>query len=93
MKIFRAAALIALLTGPAYAQTPHINLMQDVKSKTPEEIARDKINEQAYKDSLRKIPDAKPSSDPWGSARSVDAPKTEKATQTKTRVKTGSTAN
>ena len=74
MKIFRAAALIALLTGPAYAQTPHINLMQDVKSKTPEEIARDKINEQAYKDSLRKIPDAKGKVDPWGNVRGAATP-------------------
>jgi hypothetical protein len=93
MKILRAAALIALLTGPAYAQTPHINMMPDVKSKTPEEIQQDKINEQAYKDSLRKIPDAKASSDPWGSVRGADAPKPEKSTQTKPRTKTGSTAN
>jgi hypothetical protein len=93
MKIFRAVALIALLNGPAYAQTPHINMMPDVKSKTPEEIKRDKINEQAYQDSLRKIPDAKASSDPWGSVRGGDAPKPEKSTQAKPRMKTGSTAN
>jgi hypothetical protein len=85
MKIFRAAALIALLIGPAYAQTPHINMMPELKSKTPEEIERDKANEKAYKDSLRKIPDAKASSDPWGNVRGVDAPKPEKSTQTKPR--------
>jgi hypothetical protein len=92
MKIFRAAALIALLTGPAYAQTPHINMMPEVKSKTPEEIEQDKANEQAYKESLRKIPDAKVSSDPWGGVRGVDAPKPEKTAQTKPRTRTGSTA-
>jgi hypothetical protein len=93
MKIFRAAALIALLTGPAYAQAlPDINIIPDSRSKTPDEIEQDKINEKAYKESLRKIPDAKVSSDPWGSVRGVDAAKPEKSTQTKSRTKTGSAA-
>lgn len=93
MKIYRAFALIALLAGPAYAQTPHVNMMPELKSKTPEEIEQDKITEKAYKESLRKIPDAKASSDPWGNVRGVDAPKPEKSTQAKPRTKTGSTAN
>ena len=92
MKIFRAIALIALLTGPAYAQMPDINIIPDAKSKTPEEIEQDKVKDKAYRESLRKIPDAKVSSDPWGSVR-TDAPKPEKSTQTKPRTKTGSTAN
>jgi hypothetical protein len=93
MKIFRAAALIALLSGPAYAQMPDINLIPETKSKTPDEIEQDKVQEKAYRDSLRKIPDAKTSSDPWGSVRSADAPQTAKRAQTKPRTKTGSTAN
>jgi hypothetical protein len=94
MKIFRAAALIALLTGPAYAQTmPDINLIPEAKSKTPEEIEQDQAREKAYKESLRKIPDAKGSTDPWGSVRTGDTPKAEKSTQAKPRTKTGSTAN
>lgn len=94
MKIFRAAALIALLTGPAYAQQlPDINIIPEARSKTPDEIEQDKVREKAYKESLRKIPDAKVSSDPWGSVRSVETPKTEKSTQNKPRTKTGSTAN
>ena len=93
MKIFRAAALTALLTGPAYAQSmPDINIIPDARSKTPEEIEQDKINEKAYKESLRKIPDAKVSSDPWGNVRSGDAPKAERSTQTKPRTKSGSTS-
>src|SRR3981081_4570587 len=37
MRVFRAAAVIALLAGPAYAQmpTPNINLIPEVVSKTP----------------------------------------------------------
>jgi hypothetical protein len=94
MKIFRAAALIALLTGPAYAQSlPDINIIPEARSKTPDEIEQDKANEKAYKESLRKIPDAKASSDPWGSVRSTDAPKPAKSTQAKPRTKTGSASN
>jgi hypothetical protein len=97
MKIFRAAALIALLAGPAYAQQlPDINLIPEARSKSPEEIEQEKANEKAYKESLKKIPDAKVSNDPWGSVRGTDAPKTdkvEKRAPAKPRTKTGSTAN
>ena len=42
MKLFRmAAVLLAVLAGPAYAQMPNINLMQDAPSKSPEEKAAD----------------------------------------------------
>jgi len=65
MKIVRAVALIALLAGPAYAQSmPDINIIPDARSKTPQEIEQDKINDKAYRESLRKIPDAKASNDP-----------------------------
>jgi len=94
MKILRAAALFAMLTGPAYAQSlPDINIIPDARSKTPQEIEQDKINEKAYKESLRKIPDAKASNDPWGSVRGADAPKPDKAAPAKTRTRTGSTTN
>jgi hypothetical protein len=95
MRIFRAAALIALLaglSGPAYAQmqTPSVNLMPEFQSKTPEEKEADAIKEKAYRESLRKIPDAKSSNDPWGTVRNTDTPKTPPA---KPKTKTGSTAN
>jgi hypothetical protein len=93
MKLFRAAALFALLTGPAYAQMmPDVNLIPEIKSKTPEEIEQDKLTDKAYRESLRKIPDAKASSDPWGNVRSADTPKsdTKSAAQPKPRAKTGS---
>ncbi|MBB5049449.1 hypothetical protein HNR60_004227 [Rhodopseudomonas rhenobacensis] len=74
-RAWRAAAMLLLLAGTAEAQTPNVNLIPELKSKTPEEIEQDRITEKAYKDSLRKIPDAKVSSDPWGDVRSTDAPK------------------
>jgi hypothetical protein len=77
MRILGAAAVIALLAGPAYAQvTPNINLIPEVQSKTPEEKEAEAERDKKYKDSLRKIPDAKVSNDPWGSVRSADTPKT-----------------
>ena len=74
MRVFGVAAVSALLIGmagwaaPAGAQSeaPHINLLSDQPSKTPDEVEADKAKDKAYRESLRKIPDAKASSDPWG---------------------------
>lgn len=75
MRMLSAAAVVVLLTAPAYAQTPNINLMPELVAKSAEEKEADAIKDKAYKESLRKIPDAKASSDPWGTVRSTDAPK------------------
>lgn len=90
MKVLSAVAVAVLLSAPAYAQMPNINLMPEVKSKTQEEKDQDAVNQRAYKDSLSKIPDAKTSSDPWGQVRS-DAPKAS-ANPAKPKTKSGSTA-
>ncbi|SDR88174.1 hypothetical protein [Bradyrhizobium canariense] len=98
MKFLRAAAVMALLTGPAYAQMPNINLIPETASKTPDQIEAEQARDKAYKESLKKIPDAKVSSDPWGNVRS-DTPKTSasqaptKQPSAKPRIKTGSNAN
>jgi hypothetical protein len=93
MRILRAAALAAFLAGlsaTAYAQTPNMNLMPELPSKTPEEKEADAAREKAYRESLKKIPDAKTSNDPWGTVR---APEPAKAASAKAKTKTGSTAN
>jgi hypothetical protein len=74
MKVFRMAAVLALLAGPAYAQMPNINLLQEGPGKTEDEKAADAERDKAYKETLKKIPDAKVSNDPWGAMRS-DTPK------------------
>lgn len=92
MRIFGAvlaAAALALAAGPAAAQTPNINLIPELKTKSPEEKEQDAIRDKAYRESLKKIPDAKTSNDPWGGVR--EAPKT--AAPVKTKTKTGSTQN
>jgi hypothetical protein len=96
MKILHAAALIAYLAGPFLASpllvspaaAQHLNLMPELKSKTPEEKEQDAIADKAYRESLRKIPDTKSGVDPWGNVRS-EAPKPAPAKRTKT----GSSAN
>ena len=86
MRVFRFTLVLALLAGPGYAlaQTPNINLIPELQSKTPEEK-----EDKAYRESLRKIPDAKTSADPWGSVRGGETAKA--AAPAKPRAKTGST--
>jgi hypothetical protein len=88
MRVFRLVAVFALLAGPAYAQAPNINLIPDLQSKTPEEKEAEAVRDKAYKESLKKIPDAKTSSDPWGNVRSAEPAKTAAPAK---RTKTGST--
>ena len=88
-----AVAALALAAGPAVAQmtTPNINLIPELQSKTPEQKEQEAAKDKAYRESLKKIPDAKASNDPWGGVRNADAPKP--ATAAKPKAKTGSTAN
>src|SRR3954464_11753938 len=91
MRIFHAAMLaacFAALAAPASAQGPHINMMPELQSKTPEEKEAEAQREKAYRESLKKIPDAKAASDPWGSVRAEPA-----KPAAKPRTKTGSSGN
>jgi hypothetical protein len=107
MRVIGLAAMTALmglvaLAAPARAQMggggadgPHVNLLSDLPSKTPDQIEAEQERDRKYKDSLRKIPDAKASNDPWGGVRS-DAPKTattKAPAAAKAKTKTGSTQN
>ena len=69
MKILSALVLVALLTGPAAAQTAVPKYGEADKDKTPAEIAADKQTEKDYNRSLNSIPESK-SNDPWGTVRS-----------------------
>jgi hypothetical protein len=95
MRVLCAAAMIGLLAGPAYAQLQKsVPKYGDVTpDKSPSEIEQDRAAERAYKRSLGNIPDQTPT-DPWGNARSVDAPKAAaKPAPAKPRTKTGATTN
>ena len=93
MKVFRIAVLVALLTAPAYAQTPSINLMPEFQTKSPEEREQEAAQQKAYKESLKKIPDAKTSSDPWGTVRNNEAPKAAAPAKPKTRTGSSTAGN
>jgi hypothetical protein len=93
MRALRLAAAIFILASPAFAQIPKLNLLADKPSKTQDEKDAEAAQDKAYKDSLKKIPDAKAPSDPWGSVRS-DAPASspaKSASSAKSKAKAGTT--
>jgi hypothetical protein len=77
-----AAALVVLSTGLSLAQYtgPIPNSGQDsgginwyalplIDRHAPQDVEREREIEQKYRETLRKIPDKKPSNDPWRSVR------------------------
>ena len=102
LRAFIAASIIAALAGPGWAQQkPMQRYGEKDKDKTWGEMEREKEAERAYKRSLGNVPDKGPV-DPWGSARSVEAPKGDakaaaktdaKAVPAKPKTKAGSTPN
>jgi hypothetical protein len=71
MRVLHAAALLTvLLTSPVFAQGIKPPAPSD-PPKSPGQIETEKSSDQAYKRSLRNIPD-KPPADPWGGARAID---------------------
>src|SRR3984957_14897169 len=87
------AAAIMLVASPAFAQIPKLNLLQDKPGNTQEVKDADTEQETAYKNSLKKTPDQKAPSDPWGSVRSNAPPAPAKsASSTKSKSKTGTSA-
>jgi hypothetical protein len=97
MKVFFAAAIIAMLAVPVYAQSQSKGqppAQPPPSAKSHQEIEAERAAEQAYKKSLSNIPDHPPA-DPWGSARSLNGPETAAKTPAakKPPTKTGSTPN
>jgi hypothetical protein len=75
-KLIPAVAIIALLTVPAAAQINQgnqgSNLSIPLNQKVPptaEEIEKQKARDRDYDAAMKKIPDKKPSGDPWGDIR------------------------
>jgi hypothetical protein len=84
MRVIRVAAMILLLSGPAFAQQVQQAGEAD-KDKTPGQIQSEKRAKDAYEKSLGNIPD-KGATDPWGVVRNNDGRKaTGKAASTKPR--------
>ena len=75
MRVFLAAIVVASLAGPAFAQQKPIPKYGELEGKADHEIKAEKEAERAYQKSLRRIPEQKGASDPWGSMRSDSPPK------------------
>ena len=73
--LLSAAVIVALMLGPALAQpAPSSGSQLGIplnaeRPLTPEEIEKRKAADRAYNAAMQKIPDKKPSSDPWGNVR------------------------
>jgi hypothetical protein len=72
----RSLLLVFLLTfaaAPALGQAmgTGIPLNQD-KEVTPEQAAKRRATEEAYRSTIKNMPDAAKPNDPWGNMRSVD---------------------
>lgn len=72
MRTLLVAALFTVVAVPAHAQAfgTGIPLNQE-KEVSPEVQAKRKATEEAYKSTIKGIPDAKPN-DPWGNMRSTE---------------------
>jgi len=93
--VFCAAAMIAMLACPVYGQDKPKTMEEMIDAKTPEQIEKERAADRAYKDSLKKIPDAKAPADPWGNARGTNTPNAVAKTPAakKPPAKTGSAPN
>jgi hypothetical protein len=81
MRVLPAVGLLTLLlAGPAFAQVKPP--APSDPPKTPGQIETEKSTDQAYKNSLRNIPD-KPAADPWGGAHALDGSTSASTTTTK----------
>ncbi len=87
-RLILAVALIAWLTGTAFAQLP---IMPSVSlelenHRTREQIEKDKQIDNAYRSATKKIPDQSSANDPWASVRPAPAtaPQSKPASQNKT---------
>jgi hypothetical protein len=68
-KLIQAAAILALVTGPAAAQMALSPFKHDERKLTPDELKAQQQREKDYKAAMDKIPEKKATKDPWGDIR------------------------
>jgi hypothetical protein len=71
-----AAAVLALMAAPAYAQMGGKRHRGDESGSKQDN--KPKVDEKAYKAALERIPEPKEKYDPWGVARPTEAAKKSK---------------
>ena len=70
---YLAGFLLALVTLPAQAQMGGMGKRGGGGGETKTDDKKPKVDEKAYKDALKRIPEPKEKYDPWGGARPSDA--------------------
>jgi hypothetical protein len=78
-KLIPAAAILSLVAGPAAAQVALSPFKHQERKLTPDEIAKQKADDAAYKAAIDKIPEKK-ANDPWGNIREAPQAATSTAT-------------
>ena len=68
-KLIHAAAILALVTGPAAAQMALSPFKGQERKLTPDELKAKQERERDYKAAMDKIPEKKVTVDPWGDIR------------------------
>ena len=68
-KLIQAAAILALVTGPAAAQMALSPFKGQERKLTPDELKAKQDRERDYKAAMDKIPEKKVTVDPWGDIR------------------------
>ncbi|MGY4479485.1 hypothetical protein [Bradyrhizobium sp. USDA 3364] len=68
MRKLAAIFLLAMMTGPAFAESDHVQRYREEVEKSPADTANEARAQRAYQRALSGVPDQKPT-DPWGIAR------------------------
>jgi hypothetical protein len=96
MRFLFAVAMVAMLAAGAHAQSSMNGRTPGPPPPPPksqQDIQAERSAAEAYKNSLKNIPD-QPPADPWGSARSVDGATAAKSPKTtKPSTKAGNASN
>ena len=72
MRTFVVALLLTFVAAPALAQALGTGIpLNQEKEVTPEQREKQRKTEEAYRSTIKSIPDAKPV-DPWGNMRGTD---------------------
>jgi len=78
-KLLSASAIVAFMSVPAFAQQAPSSgstigiPVNPERPLTQEEIEKRKETDRAYSKAMQKIPNKKPSADPWGNVRPSSA--------------------
>ena len=74
MRRLLVAALLTVIAAPAYSQALGTGIpLNQEKEVSPEQRAKQQATEDAYKSTMKTIPNAKGPSDPWGNIRGTDS--------------------